>query len=168
MRGSRPRGLSPRGPPSAPGLVLRAAMSSLGPAWEAPSGARPRAWWLHPARPGRSPVEAAEGVAIAVALTALVPSGPARPGRATRPTSDGLSSARQGSASWLPNPRLHRRKGVASCPGALRTGALTALGSAEASVHPGPPQIRPTHPLCCRGGFAKVRRVSSRSGSARR
>lgn len=57
--GSRPWGLSPRGPPRALGPVLRAAASSVEPAREAPSGARPPSWWLYPARPGRSPVEAA-------------------------------------------------------------------------------------------------------------
>lgn len=57
--GSRPWGLSPRGPPRALGPVLRAAASSVEPAREAPSGARPPSWWLYPARPGRRPVEAA-------------------------------------------------------------------------------------------------------------
>lgn len=69
-----------------------------------------------------------------------VPSRPAQPGGAMRPASDGLFSTRQGSASWLPNPRLPERRRVATCLGALRTGALTALCSAEAPVRgPDPP-----------------------------
>lgn len=135
MRGSWPRVLSPQGPPGAPGLVLRAAASSWGqPGWPAEERGLARGGRTLGAAQRR---QRRSSQCCCAHSSGAVGASPARRGHT--PTSDGLSSARQGSASWLPNPRLPRRRGVVSCLGALRTGLLIALCSAEAPVHPDPP-----------------------------